>query len=256
MGQKTHPKGFRLVTTQKHLSKWYSNKKKYSTLLEEDSFIRLKVNEFFKEFLSISKIKINRVIQNYEILKDVKTNNYINITIYALFPRAKNMYQKVAKYFTEITNNSSAKIISILTNSRRHLKSLTTSLLKRNIRNFIRFLQIKNNKTYYVGIKFIKNSFLDATLIAKYIADQLEKRTPFRRILKQTITKVQCTTIKGIKVEVSGRLNGNDIARTEWKRNGKVPLHTLEAKIDYTHQYIKTIYGIVGIKIWLFIKDY
>ena len=92
-----------------------------------------------------------------------------------------------------------------------------------------------------------------ATLIAKFIADQLEKRTPFRRAVKQTIKKVQLTDIKGIKVEVSGRLNGNEIARSEWKREGKVPLHTLNAKIDYTHYEAQTIYGVIGIKVWLFL---
>jgi small subunit ribosomal protein S3 len=68
-------------------------------------------------------------------------------------------------------------------------------------------------------------------LIAKYIAEQLEKRIPFRRAVKQTIKKVQRTTMKGIKIQVSGRLNGVEMARSEWKRDGKIPLHTLKAKI-------------------------
>jgi small subunit ribosomal protein S3 len=246
VGQKTHPKGFRLVTTQKHLSEWYSNKKNYSTLMEEDYFIRSKVDEFFKEFLSISKVEINRINQEME------TQEYVNITIHALFPRAKDMYRKVAKYFTETTENTNPKAASILNNSKGSLKRFTTLLLKRNVRNLIRFLQLKNQKNYYVAIKFIKNPFEDATLIAKFIADQLEKRTPFRRAVKQTIKKVQRTTMKGVKVEVSGRLNGIDIARSEWKRDGKVPLHTLKAKIDYTHQRAETIYGVIGIKVWLF----
>lgn len=246
MGQKTHPKGFRLVTTQKHLSEWYSDKKNYSTLMEEDYFIRSKVDEFFKEFLSISKIEINRIHQ------DLEAKEYVNITIHALFPRAKDMYRKVAKYFTETTESPSPKTASILNNSKGNLKRFTTLLLKRNVRNLIRFLQLKHHKNYYVAIKFIKNPFEDATLIAKFIADQLEKRTPFRRAVKQTIKKVQRTTMKGVKVEVSGRLNGIDIARSEWKRDGKIPLHTLKAKIDYTHQRAETIYGVIGIKVWLF----
>ena len=80
----------------------------------------------------------------------------------------------------------------------------------------------------------------------------MEKRTPFRRAVKQTIKKVQLTNLKGVKVEVSGRLNGIDIARSEWKRDGKIPLHTLKAQIDYTHQMAYTIYGVIGIKVWLF----
>lgn len=249
MGQKTHPKGFRLVTTQTHLSEWYSNKLAYPSLLKEDYFIRSQVEYFFQEFLSISKIEINRINQNSD------SKEYVNITIHALFPRAKDMYRKVAKYFTETTENPNSKAIAILNNSKGNLKRFTTLLLKRNVRNLIRFLQIKNNKNYYIGIKFIKNPFEDATLIAKFIADQLEKRTPFRRAVKQAIKKVQRTTMKGIKVQVAGRLNGVDIARSEWKRDGRVPLHTLKAKIDYTHQRADTIYGVIGIKVWLFVGD-
>ena len=217
--------------------------------MEEDYFIRSKVNHFFQEFLSISKIEINRINQNSE------SKEYVNITIHALFPRAKDMYRKVTKYFTETTETPNSKAISILNNSKGNLKRLTTLLLKRNVRNLIRFLQMKNNKNYFIGIKFIKNPFEDATLIAKFIADQLEKRTPFRRAVKLAIKKVQRTTMKGIKVQVSGRLNGVDIARSEWKRDGRVPLHTLKAKIDYTHQRAETIYGVIGIKVWLFAGD-
>jgi len=146
------------------------------------------------------------------------------------------------------------KNLSIINNSKGNLKRFTSLLLKRNIRNLIRYFQIKTKKNFFVGIKFIKNPFEDATLIAKYIADQLEKRIPFRRAVKQTIKKVQLTSMKGLKVEVSGRLNGIDIARSEWKREGKIPLHTLKAQIDYTHQRADTVYGVIGIKVWLFIQ--
>jgi small subunit ribosomal protein S3 len=248
VGQKTHPKGFRLVTTQQHLSKWYSNKLNYPTLIEEDFLIREKIENSFKEFLSISKIEINRTNQ------EIKEKEYVNITIYSLFPRAKDMYKKVTKYFSDAGDNTNQKTLTVLNNSKGNLKRFTSLLLKRNIRNLIRFLQIKTKKNYYIGIKFLKNPFEDATLIAKFIADQLEKRIPFRRAVKQAIKKVQLTSLKGIKVQVSGRLNGTDIARSEWKRDGKVPLHTLKATIDYTHQRAETIYGVIGIKVWLFIK--
>jgi small subunit ribosomal protein S3 len=248
VGQKTHPKGFRLVTTQQHLSKWYSNKLNYPSLIEEDFLIREKIENSFKEFLSISKIEINRTNQ------EIKEKEYVNITIYSLFPRAKDMYKKVTKYFSDVGDNTNQKTLTVLNNSKGNLKRFTSLLLKRNIRNLIRFLQIKTKKNYYIGIKFLKNPFEDATLIAKFIADQLEKRIPFRRAVKQAIKKVQLTSLKGIKVQVSGRLNGTDIARSEWKRDGKVPLHTLKATIDYTHQRAETIYGVIGIKVWLFIK--
>jgi len=246
VGQKTHPKGFRLITTQNHLSEWYGNKLIYPKLIEEDFFIREKITNDFQNFLSIAKIQINRINQSES------NKEYVNITISALFPRAKDMYRKVAKYFTENTDNPSSKTISLLNNNKGTLKKFTSLLLKRNIRSVIRSLQNKTQKNYFISIKFIKNPFEDANLIAKFIAEQLEKRTPFRRAVKQTIKKVQRTNMKGVKVEVSGRLNGIEIARSEWKRDGRVPLHTLKAKIDYTHQRAETIYGVIGIKVWLF----
>ncbi len=269
MGQKTHPKGFRLITTQKHLSEWYSDKLIYPSLIEEDFFIRVKVLENFSDVLSISKIEINRLNE------EIETQEYINITIHALFPRAKEMSRKVSKYFADVSDkitsspyesadsdstslkekgneNTITRNFSAVTNSKENLKRFTGLLLKRTIRNFIRFLQLKTKKNYYISIKFIKNPFEDAALIAKFIAEQLEKRIPFRRAVKQTIKKVKRTEMKGVKVQVSGRLNGIDIARSEWKRDGQVPLHTLKAKIDYTHQTAQTIYGLIGIKVWLF----
>jgi small subunit ribosomal protein S3 len=246
VGQKTHPKGFRLVSTQDHLSKWFGNKFLYSSLIEEDYFIRSKIYEFFNDFLSISKINIDRIPQETDI------NEHVNITINALYPRAKEMSRKVTKYFNENTETQNSKTISNIASGKGTLKRFTTLLLKRNIRNLIRFLQIKTKKNYYINIKFIKNPFEDAMLIAKYISDQLEKRTPFRRAVKQSIKKVQRSNMKGIKIQVSGRLNGIDIARSEWKREGRVPLHTLRAKIDYAYERAETIYGVIGIKVWLF----
>jgi small subunit ribosomal protein S3 len=246
VGQKTHPNGFRLVTTQNHLSKWYSNKLAYPTLIEEDFLIRTRVEQIFEEFLSISKTEISRITQ------DIDQKEYVNITIHALFPRAKEMYRKVTNYFNETTEGVNPRTLAILNNSKGSLKRFTSLLLKRNIRNLIRELQLKTNKNYYVSIKFIKNPFEDATLIAKFIADQLEKRVPYRRAIKQTIKKVQLTSLKGIKIQVAGRLNGAEIARGEWKRDGKIPLHTLRANIDYKHYEADTIYGVIGIKVWLF----
>lgn len=92
----------------------------------------------------------------------------------------------------------------------------------------------------------------EARLLSQWIAQQLEKRVAFRRVLRQAIQKAQKANIAGIKIQISGRLNGAEIARKEWAREGRVPLQTLKANIDYTHTQAHTIYGILGIKIWLF----
>lgn len=92
----------------------------------------------------------------------------------------------------------------------------------------------------------------DAGLIAEYIAQQLERRVSFRRVVRQAIQRAQRAGVQGIKVQVSGRLNGAEIARTEYTREGKVPLHTLRADIDYSYKTAQTIYGVLGIKVWVF----
>lgn len=92
----------------------------------------------------------------------------------------------------------------------------------------------------------------DAVLVSEYIAQQLERRVSFRRVVRQAIQRAQRAEVKGIKIQVSGRLNGAEIARTEWVRDGRVPLHTIRADIDYAYRTALTTYGILGIKTWIF----
>jgi small subunit ribosomal protein S3 len=93
---------------------------------------------------------------------------------------------------------------------------------------------------------------LDAKLLAQLVAEQLEKRVAFRRAIREALQRAQKQNVNGIKIQVSGRLNGAEIARSEWIREGRVPLQTLRADIDYATTEANTIYGVLGIKIWLF----
>lgn len=93
---------------------------------------------------------------------------------------------------------------------------------------------------------------LNATLLADSIVDQLEKRIAFRRAIRDALARAQSKNVRGIKIQVSGRLNGAEIARSEWIREGRVPLQTLRADIDYAAREAHTIYGVIGIKVWLF----
>jgi len=93
---------------------------------------------------------------------------------------------------------------------------------------------------------------LNASLLADLVADQLEKRIAFRRAIREALQRAQKQNVTGIKIQVSGRLNGAEIARSEWIREGRVPLQTLRADIDYATQEANTIYGVLGIKVWLF----
>jgi small subunit ribosomal protein S3 len=92
----------------------------------------------------------------------------------------------------------------------------------------------------------------DAYLLAEYIAQQLEKRVAFRRVMRMAVQRAQRAGVLGLKIMVAGRLNGAEIARTEWTREGRVPLHTLRADIDYATKVASTTYGVLGIKVWVF----
>jgi small subunit ribosomal protein S3 len=93
---------------------------------------------------------------------------------------------------------------------------------------------------------------LDAALLADLVSKQLEKRIAFRRAIRDTLQRAQKQNVNGIKIQVSGRLNGAEMARSEWLREGRVPLQTLRADIDYATKEAHTIYGILGVKVWLF----
>ncbi|HBE18989.1 MAG TPA: 30S ribosomal protein S3 [Cyanobacteria bacterium UBA11149] len=108
------------------------------------------------------------------------------------------------------------------------------------------------NRQIRINVVEVARVDADAELIAEYIAQQLERRVSFRRVVRQAIQRAQKADVKGIKVQVGGRLNGAEIARTEWVREGRVPLHTLRADIDYSCRTAKTIYGILGVKVWIF----
>ena len=103
-----------------------------------------------------------------------------------------------------------------------------------------------------INISEIRKPELDAQLVADGIAQQLERRVMFRRAMKRAVTSTMRLGAEGIKVKVGGRLNGAEIARSEWYREGRVPLHTLRADIDYGVAEAKTTYGIIGVKVWIF----
>ena len=104
----------------------------------------------------------------------------------------------------------------------------------------------------HVNIEEVRKPELDARLVAESIASQLERRVMFRRAMKRTVQNAIRLGAKGIKVQVSGRLGGAEIARTEWYREGRVPLHTLRADIDYSTARAETTYGTIGVKVWIF----
>ncbi|MEJ2142795.1 MAG: 30S ribosomal protein S3 [Gammaproteobacteria bacterium] len=104
----------------------------------------------------------------------------------------------------------------------------------------------------HINIEEVRKPEMDAQLVAESIAQQLERRIMFRRAMKRAVQNTMRLGAKGIKINVSGRLNGAEIARAEWYREGRVPLHTLRADVDYGFAEAKTTYGIIGVKVWIF----
>ncbi|MDP6704449.1 MAG: 30S ribosomal protein S3, partial [archaeon] len=125
-------------------------------------------------------------------------------------------------------------------------------LLKRNIQKVLK-KEIGKDRQVKLEIREIKNPWTSAALTGQQVAQQLEKRMPYRRILKQTLDKVMANKdIEGARIEVAGRLGGADIARRERVKAGRLPLQTIRANIDYALTEAHTTYGVVGIKVWMY----
>lgn len=111
---------------------------------------------------------------------------------------------------------------------------------------------LPSNRQLTINILEIEKVDLNASLLADLVVEQLEKRIAFRRAIREALQRAQKQNVNGIKIQVSGRLNGAEIARSEWIREGRVPLQTLRADIEYATKEAHTIYGVLGIKVWLF----
>jgi len=219
MGQKVHPLGFRLGITQKHQSYWCT-KPRFSALWIQDA-------SYLREFISSQYIGAG--ITSIEIHRRDFGSPSITIEIYAARP---------AVFLSRDTQN--------LDQLRDTLVQKLYSFYKK--RNLIDPGKIQMS----LHVKPLSNPEIYATVLAERLVEDLEQRKPYRRAMRQTVQKALKAGVKGIKIQVSGRLNGADIARAEVVREGPVPLQTLRADIDYTSRSAKTIFGLLGIKIWVF----
>jgi len=113
-------------------------------------------------------------------------------------------------------------------------------------------LELKFKRIFFIDIQEVRRPEADAQLVAENIATQLERRIAFRRAMKKSINSALRFGVQGIKISCSGRLGGAEMSRTEWFKEGRVPLHTLRADIDYGTAEAKTTYGIIGVKVWIF----
>lgn len=111
------------------------------------------------------------------------------------------------------------------------------------------------NRKLNIAITRIAKPYGQPNILAEYIAEQLKNRVSFRKAMKKAIELTEQVDTKGIQIQIAGRIDGKEIARVEWIREGRVPLQTIRAKIDYCSYIVRTIYGVLGIKIWIFIEE-
>jgi small subunit ribosomal protein S3 len=238
MGHKVHPTGIRLGISKDWNSKWFAGKRKYAEYLIAD----LKVREMLRKKLAqagISKIFIERPANN------------ARVTIHTARPGVVigKRGEDIDKLRKEVSDLMGVPAHINVTEVRK--PELDAQLVSESIAQQLE-RRIMGVQQVHVNIEEIRKPEIDAQLIADSIAQQLEKRIMFRRAMKRAMQNAMRLGAQGIKIMSSGRLNGIEIARREWYREGRVPLHTLRADIDYGFAEAKTTYGIIGIKVWVY----
>ena len=205
MGQKVHPTGFRLGTTEEWRSRWYADKD-YAEKLGND----LKIREYLQKRLeraALSRVDIERA------------GDKVKVIIYTARPGIV-----IGKKGAEIDN----------------------------LRSDLEKVAGAGKGNVNVDVIEVKRPELDANLVAQSIAEQLEGRVAFRRAMRKAVQSARKAGAKGIRIQCSGRLNGAEMGRREWYREGRVPLHTLRAKIDYGFTTAATTMGAIGIQVWVY----
>ena len=194
------------------------------------------------------------------ITQDHKSTWYANFNQYANVLEEDDKIRTYLKTVTKTNNISNVNIyrnglndqiqLSIETGKPGILVGELGSGLETLLANVKKILPSTRQVT--IKVFEVEKVDLDANLLADLVAEQLEKRIAFRRAIREALQRAQKQNVNGIKIQVSGRLNGAEIARSEWIREGRVPLQTLRADIDYATTEANTIYGVLGIKVWLF----
>jgi len=202
VGQKTHPRGFRLGVVAPWKSRWYAERD-FPALLQEDEKLRKYLHQRLGH-ASLSEVEIER-----------KPGKVI-LTIHTARPGVV-----IGKGGSEVDK------------LRDELSRLTTGQVA-------------------INVEEIKRPEIDAQLVADSIAHQLVQRVSFRRAMKRSVQNAMRAGAEGIKIQVGGRLNGAEIARSESYHEGRVPLHTIRADIDYAQSTARTTYGTIGVKVWVF----
>ena len=194
------------------------------------------------------------------ITQDHKSTWYANFNQYANVLKEDNTIRTYIDTISKVNSISNVKINRNGLNGQIQLNietgkpGILVGDLGSGLENLLNKIKkiLPSNRQLTINVLEVEKVDLDATLLADLVAEQLEKRVAFKRAMREALQRAQKQNVKGIKIQVSGRLNGAEIARSEWVREGRVPLQTLRADIDYATKEANTIYGVLGIKIWLF----
>jgi len=226
MGQKVHPVGVRLGITKKSCSRWYAKGKNYAFFLIEDRYLRDYIFHFCRQCM-VSKIEIER--------RKVRVRLRISIAQVELFLGSEG------KVLETLRRKLQRKCLSFRSDYIRHF-----SFLKFNF-------EITEQPEIQIFVRQLRSPEADSQCLTTFIVSELEKRVPFRRVLRIAKERAQnLGRVLGLRLQASGRLNGAEIARTEWVREGRVPLHTFSVDLDYAHKVARTAHGLLGIKLWIF----
>lgn len=232
MGQKVNPIGFRVAVNRNWRSRWFSGKKNFGSLLIEDGKIRDLIKKKL-ENAAVAEILIERYA------------NRLRVTIYTArpgivigrkgqdFERIKDDIMKLIGSDDQNVKNSAANVKGIKTPSKDKAK------------------KDKGNKEVYIDVKEVTNPDTNAQLVAENVALQIERRVSIKRAIKRAIKVAMDLGVDGVKVRTSGRLGGVEISRVEWYKEGKIPLHTLKANIEYGFAEAATPTGKIGVKVWI-----
>ena len=219
MGQKVHPKGYRLVVTQDWDSKWYADPKQYTKFWHED----FKIREFVKDWAQ----KLTEV-----------------------HGRPDPFAAGILKIVIERTTN---KVRVIIHTSKPGLvigrKGVELERLRRELQTIVAPRDLSMN------VEEVRKPSIDAKLVAESIAQQILRRVSHRRAMKRALTTATKQGAVGVKIMASGRLGGAELSRREWYRDGRVPLNTLRANIDFGLAEAATKYGVIGIKVWIYKEE-
>lgn len=194
------------------------------------------------------------------ITQDHKSMWYANFNQYANILEEDDKIRTYINSIAKINNISNVKIYRNGLNDQIQLNietgkpGILVGDLGSGLENLVNNLKriLPPSRQFTIKVFEVEKVDLDASLLAELVAEQLEKRITFRRAIREGLQRAQKQNVNGIKIQVSGRLNGAEIARSEWIREGRVPLQTLRADIDYATAEANTIYGVLGVKVWLF----